>query len=571
MSIVLFFNICFRYIMKIIDFSKTDNNIFISCLDGRITITDLSRQSSSRQQLFNGRGDVVSVSYSYNEQHVIWVNEDRTKINILSLDSLLNSLSDFIFTFKSDFTVIDYIVSPIHNHIAIIFRSHSYITISTDGQQNVAPENRNRLGLHIYDFSSGYSRLLFERYEDDLRSMSFSQDNKFAISGGFNVEGVDCGLIIVDLYTSNIISHGLEISTVDNIYLYPNLINGGHSSNQILIIRADNDENIKNIEVRNTITLEIIQIIETNIFIFDVFVSYNGVISLCTDQGLYCLNRNLILIESVNNTRNYCISEIAYSLSEDKFALVTLGRDPQDRLRAIPDNIFIYNFTPLTVDYPDIINRELNTIIYQSNSNPGNFIWNAGVSEPAFFRIITQQAVIEQQEPVIHDPQLDILVETPPTNQSKLRKYKKNQCYDIVNMNEENIGSYLSEDPDNLVIFFKNPSDADFKASCLTFSSLKIYLKNPSHIYYRCIDRKDYRTYHRDPPQYLKLPTHGGTLFVDYQLMKQKYIQRQNMIFLEHIEQIPKTITSMASITMQFVSRNHCQKGSIIDLYQIIF
>ena len=32
------------------------------------------------------------------------------------------------------------------------------------------------------------------------------------------------------------------------------------------------------------------------LFIFDVFVSYNGVISLSTDQGLYCLNRNFILM-----------------------------------------------------------------------------------------------------------------------------------------------------------------------------------------------------------------------------------------------------------------------------------
>jgi hypothetical protein len=43
------------------------------------------------------------------------------------------------------------------------------------------------------------------------------------------------------------------------------------------------------------------------------------------------------------------------------------------------------------------------------------------------------------------------------------------------------------------------------------------------------------------------------------------------MIFLEHSHIIEKTITSMASMTMNFLRCNHCQKGSIIDDYRIIF
>jgi hypothetical protein len=53
--------------------------------------------------------------------------------------------------------------------------------------------------------------------------------------------------------------------------------------------------------------------------------------------------------------------------------------------------------------------------------------------------------------------------------------------------------------------------------------------------------------------------------------MKTKYLQRQNMIFLEHSNKVEKTISYDASYFMYFVSRNHCQNGSVIDVYKIIF
>ena len=89
-------------------------------------------------------------------------------------------------------------------------------------------------------------------------------------------------------------------------------------------------------------------------------------------------------------------------------------------------------------------------------------------------------------------------------------------------------------------------------------------------IFYGCVPGKDFRRYWHDPPQFLKIPG-SHTIFVDYQDMKQKYMQRQNMIFVVNSFCVAKTISYDASYFMRFISSNHCQKGSIINVYRIIF
>jgi hypothetical protein len=89
-------------------------------------------------------------------------------------------------------------------------------------------------------------------------------------------------------------------------------------------------------------------------------------------------------------------------------------------------------------------------------------------------------------------------------------------------------------------------------------------------VFYSCVQRKDFRTYCHDPPQFLKIPG-SHTIFVDYQAIKQKYMQRQNMIFLENNFRVENTISYDASYFMRFISSNHCQEGSVINVYRIIF
>ena len=46
---------------------------------------------------------------------------------------------------------------------------------------------------------------------------------------------------------------------------------------------------------------------------------------------------------------------------------------------------------------------------------------------------------------------------------------------------------------------------------------------------------------------------------------------RQNMIFLEYSHAVKKTISYDSSHNMAFVSGNHCQDGSEIRVYELIF
>ena len=568
--------------MNKINFSKTDNNIFISCLDQNIKENNLSLPAADQERIYPGRGAVETVAYSYNGQHVIYVNENKSKINIISYNSLINSQFDYVFTFQSDFTILNYALSPNNNHIAILFRAENSVNLSYYGPRNIDPVNRMRFGVHVYDFTPGNVNIIYERFEEDIRFIHLSDDNKIALSGGFNVRGQDSGLIIVDLRTRDIITHGLDVDNVELIYFYPNT-HPSRNTNRILVINSTDNDNIKNIEMRSSNNLRLIEARHINLFIFDLHVKSDGGITLATDQGLFQFTMDLYDRNFIPLFPEYFVSQITYSLREDKIGLTTLGWHPHERNRSIPDNIFIYELGPR------------NQTIFQSNPHPGQYRWSNAVQEAPFLRMMLYQheqpqpmaaipnpeppraaipnppQAVVSSEPEIQDAQLDIVVATQPTNATKLRKYEKKECFDIFNMSEEIIGHYLSSDPDNLVIFYKYPSDADFQASCLTFSALKTYLKDPNYVFYRCIDRKDFRTYHRDLPEFLKIPTQAGNLFVDYQLMKQKYMQRQNMIFLEHSEQIPKTITMNASLTMHFVSRNHCQDGSVIELYRIIF
>jgi hypothetical protein len=57
--------------MKLIDFSKTDNNELLSCLDGNIKLINIRARARQPEITFQDRGDVKSVSYSYNGQHII--------------------------------------------------------------------------------------------------------------------------------------------------------------------------------------------------------------------------------------------------------------------------------------------------------------------------------------------------------------------------------------------------------------------------------------------------------------------------------------------------------------------
>ena len=128
----------------------------------------------------------------------------------------------------------------------------------------------------------------------------------------------------------------------------------------------------------------------------------------------------------------------------------------------------------------------------------------------------------------------------------------------------------MAESNDNIVIFYKNPEQADFFATCLTFTALKRFLKDPKSVYYGCVPQKPFNDYYKEQPEYLKIPSQNN-IYVSYSDIKRKFIQRQNMIFLELEKTVEETVSYNVSITMEALSGWHCGKGTSINVYRIIF
>lgn len=148
-------------------------------------------------------------------------------------------------------------------------------------------------------------------------------------------------------------------------------------------------------------------------------------------------------------------------------------------------------------------------------------------------------------------------------------------CFDLFEGTEPAIAKFLNESCDNLVIFYRPSGQREFNAACCTFSQLRTFLRDGTHLFFQCIRGRSWESYSRDAeaergPHFLKLFTQSGNIFVDYKQMKQKYIERQNMIFLDFDRVIPLTISYGMSSEMQQVSANHCQNGSEINVYKII-
>ena len=224
------------------------------------------------------------------------------------------------------------------------------------------------------------------------------------------------------------------------------------------------------------------------------------------------------------------------------------------------------DFTGAVVDRDDIIRK--------ANNITDTIGLIEGLPEPEpVHRLVPENVAVwdvpEMMESPIDDASLDAVYQYQSPDVDRLERYKSESCFDVINQSDEVIGNYLS-DHDNLVIFYRPPNSDSFFANCLTFDTLKNYLKDPKYIFYECVDRKDFRTYHREAPQYLKIPGRT-TIFVNYDIIKIKFMERQNMIFLEFERDVSKTITYSASNTMIHISSNHCQHGSSIPLYNVVF
>jgi len=166
-----------------------------------------------------------------------------------------------------------------------------------------------------------------------------------------------------------------------------------------------------------------------------------------------------------------------------------------------------------------------------------------------------------------------------PTSVKKVSKPKlhiDDKCQDIIMMDENEIAEYLETEPNAVVLFYRlrGGSDIRFRAICYTFDALLNYAKDPSNILFQCQQEFSLERYANEPqglPTYLKIPVGDLNAYVEYQSFLEKINIGQNMIFLEYEKSVPKTMSAAASIEVNIVSRYHCQEGSNIDVYSIMF
>jgi hypothetical protein len=338
--------------------------------------------------------------------------------------------------------------------------------------------------------------------------------------------------------------------------------------NKLLLITQDADD-IANqtytIVARPIYNLHLIETITVEFDINCIFIKRDGEIAFGTNDGIKFIkiNGDVHLHRHLFFGKN--IAQITYSQTEN---CIGFG--------VVQDHDEIYNDV-------HVFNTRLNRItfnaeMYSSEDEDDDEDEEDEDNEDREDEYEDEESEYEDYEDYEYDED-EILINpadintcaVPPTNPEKLQIYGNMNCFDTIQLNEENIGDYLSADSDNIVIFYKQVEDVDFLATCLSFTGLRKYLQDPKYGFYTCVDGRDNRTYIDDEPDFLKIPTQTQTIFVSYADIKQKYIQRQNMIFLEYSERVETTITYDAIITNNFVSSNHCQDGSIIDVYRIIF
>jgi hypothetical protein len=466
------------------------------------------------------------------------------ELKITPLHQILQNNIDqgSIFRFTTDDRILNYIVSTNSDQVAILFHCTNYYNNSITGVTTINPVNRMDYFLNVYDFAN--NRLLFQQIYGREIKFSISEINTVAVSKHHidPYEDIDhYEIAIFDLITGNRLNNIFYEYEILFIQYFPEI---EPYYNKLLVITREhgNIQNMKILELENNF------------------------------RQIYNKDLSEYIINTVTVTRN---NQIAVGTTNGVIYFPSLDQDQIPEMLFYGSNIINIIFSQSgnkikaeSSEYDDITDENY-IEIYSNNNLLGIYddVREEHLGETEIYRDPIPPPELEIE---IDDPQLDIVIPTAPTDPLKLSENENKSCFDPMQVSEENIGQYLSSDTDNLVIFYKEPGDDGFNATCLSFTTLKKFLKDPKMVFYSCVQRKDFRTYCHDPPQFLKIPG-SHTIFVDYQAIKQKYMQRQNMIFLENNFRVENTISYDASYFMRFISSNHCQEGSVINVYRIIF
>jgi len=542
--------------MKIHDFAPTDENIFMNIVYGSIKIYDITNQP---QTIYCSRDTYPAyvfdnVSFSHDKQYVLIVQnyysvEDEQlncELSIISYQNIISHNWDegYVFRFSTDIEILDLKISPNNNQVAIIFTTERNYTDTIHGLTSTI-NDQNKYFLHVYDFNVLPVRLVFNKIfdnPDQILETAFCRLNNLAVVRNNHDHSDVPGEIlneiaIYDITTGNILMNTFVEYNVKLLQYYPNT---DPNYNKLIFITSNIDNSEKYIKIleldmnSRDISVESRQIIDYNVNSIDI--THDGQICLGTDKGLYYFSS--LHADPIIKFQNMTINNIIYSRNGERIAFNYLKYEEDDEPNT---GLIIYSFLD-------------DDIIFHIRYEFENLDYDPLIS-------------------IKPDPELNECV-VPPADPIKLLQEKDNNCFDILDTGLDiKIGTYLSADVDNLVVFYKQSSQPDFFAVCLTFTALKYYLKDPKSIYYKCEDNISLHMYCNIAPEYLKIPA-PTNIYVNYNDMKKKYRQRQNMIFIETDGQrdvIEKTVSYDVSYTMNAVSGWHCQKGTSINVYHIIF
>lgn len=576
--------------MNKIAYSKVNENIFFYIdINSKLNIMENLNNVEYTQNI-EDKIDAIGVNTSYNDEYILYNGHrnDNDFLSIISLDRLRSGdLQNIVFNFETSISITNIIVSKNRNRVAIVFMVYDDYSVSMNGElvrhEVNSVESMDDYYLHVYDFSQDNSRLIFQKIYNREINVALSDIDTIAIASRSHEHR--SMFEVYDLNTGNNLIFGDQVPILNSsrILCMHYIPSSDHLPNYIVIVTKAHPSitHYRVIDLRGNIFVEIWNsIVPINITCIDI--ARNGRIALGGDNGVLVYHSfgagpSTYFAERAINGLSFSLNALYLGVNFMNFYFyqnrgIVLNRPEifsilslQQRVPGVDTIIFTHPNLPDNDDFADVDDEQDERERLRPVDEMGAHHGDNRIAQLSPLRQVVGPDV------EIPDPQLDVAVPNQPTNQQKLQIHGNDNCFDLALLSEEKIGDYLSSDPDNIVIFYKNPSDAGFLATCCTFSRLKKYLKDPLHVFYACIPRYDFRNYHRNQPEFLKIPTATHTIFASYQDMKAKYMQRQNMIFLEHNNKVDRTITYDASFNMAFVSGNHCQDGSVIDVYNIIF
>ena len=544
--------------MKVIDFSKNnDDEIIYIDKNSFLNIIDLQDKSLEVTSEKFPQHPFDQVVYSFDGKFIIYtlMSQGYHFLKVVPIEmAMINSyLLTSVCSFYTSGDILNFYISPNANRVAIIFSVKDIYFDMIKGKSTVEVKDQNKNFLHVYEFQNGKPcSLIFNKRYTDTFNVALSELDTIAIASIENPSDGSNRIEVYNLNNNKRISNTVVPYPIFHMKFLPET--DIYNNNLILVSFNIESEHfyMKIIDLKKKFTIKYNKILNEE-HIFSIDISTNLHIALGTNNGL--LYFTSFTDEPIRLYNDKMIMHTSFSITGNNIAVVCLTDESEQEEEQEEGQRYVFSVLNIP-DNIEIYNSKIADLVYENY-----FIKNPQVKKDEK----------DETNLSIRNPFLDKNYSFQEPNQEKLKEHNKHNCFDLSDLTEKNIGSYLSSSQDNLVLFIKVFNKPEFIVTCLNFNSLKIYLKDPSYIFYECIDSLDNTQYSQNKLEYLKLPTQANTIFVNYQDIYDKYKQRQNMIFLEFDKKISRTISFNASYTHDYESSNHCQEGSVIDFYKIIF